>query len=118
VARGGHLATITSPEENTFVKSLFENNPAYWYVDGFNNALGPWLGGVQAPGSAEPGGGWGWVTGEPFGYTDWSLHDPDNCCGVNQNRIEFIRDNNVPPTSWTDVQEFARIVRGYIFECD
>src|SRR5437016_412417 len=73
-ARGGYLATITSAAENTFVKGLFENNTSFWYVDGFNNALGPWVGGVQAPGSSEPGGGWGWVTGEPFVYTDWSSH--------------------------------------------
>ncbi len=115
-ARGGYLATITSEHENDFVKSLFENNPAFWFVDGFNNALGPWTGGIQASGSSEPGGGWGWANGEPFAYTDWSSHDPDNCCGLNQNRIQFIRDGNVPPTQWTDVEHFAGFVRGYIFE--
>jgi len=114
-ARGGYLATITSAEENDFIKSLFENNSAFWYFDGAN-ALGPWIGGIQASGSSEPGGGWGWLNGEPFSYTDWSSHDPDNCCGLNQNRIEFIRDGNVPPTRWTDVEDFAGFVRGYIFE--
>ena len=114
-ARGGYLATITSAGENDFIKSLFENNSAFWYFDGAN-ALGPWIGGIQASGSSEPGGGWGWFNGEPFSYTDWSSHDPDNCCGLNQNRIIFIRDGNVPPTRWTDVEDFAGFVRGYILE--
>ena len=117
-SNGGYLATITSQEENKFVKELFEKNPSFWFVDGFNNALGPWIGGVQASGSAEPGDGWGWVTNEPFEFSDWSAGNPDNCCGVNQNRIQFFRDDNADPTTWTDVENFARFVKGYIFECE
>jgi Putative metal-binding motif/Lectin C-type domain/Viral BACON domain len=114
--RCGYLATITSPEEECFIEALFEDNAAFWHIDGVGNALGPWTGGYQAFGSSEPGGGWGWFNGEPFTYTHWSSHDPDNCCNLNQNRIEFIRDHNVPPTRWTDVEHFAGFVRGYIFE--
>ena len=35
-------------------------------------ANAPWLGGYQdtsTPDYREPGGGWRWVTGEPWGYT-------------------------------------------------
>src|ERR1041385_4036625 len=115
-SRGGHLATITSQAEETFVESLFPPTGAFWFVDRSNNALGPWFGGVQAPCTPEPACGWGWVTGEPFTYTNWSSHDPDNCCGLNQNRLEFIRDGNTGPVRWTDVEDFARFIRGYVLE--
>jgi hypothetical protein len=116
--RCGYLATITAHDEECLVESLFETNPAFWYVDGSGNALGPWTGGYQQPGSTEPGDGWGWFSGEPFVYANWSFHDPDNCCSVNENRIEFIRDHNVLPTRWTDVDSSAIFVQGYIFESD
>ncbi|WP_139188580.1 hypothetical protein [Aliiruegeria lutimaris] len=39
---------------------------------------GPVIGLVQAPGSQEPAGGWGWVTGEPLVYQNWSSGRPDH----------------------------------------
>jgi hypothetical protein len=73
----GHLATITSAEEDQFITSA---------------VLGPggedvwWLGGYQdksAPDYQEPGGGWRWVTGEPWGYTRWhaATGEPNNLNG-------------------------------------
>jgi len=64
---GGHLATITSVEENDFVFSLIDDE-IYWYPS--VNIRGPWIGGYQLPGSSEPDGGWAWVTGELFVYTE------------------------------------------------
>ena len=55
----GHLATITSQGENDFIK----NN-----VPGSADCF---LGGFQPAGSPEPAGGWQWVTGEPWIYTNW-----------------------------------------------
>lgn len=72
---GGYLATITSAAENAFVASLVAN-PAYWVEVG--NSFGPWLGGYQPPGSPEPNGDWRWVTGEPWGYTNWAPGEPNN----------------------------------------
>lgn len=60
---GGHLATITSERENQFVYGLLPTN-----------AHNGWLGGSDA---AEEGT-WTWVTGEPFDYTNWAQHNPDN----------------------------------------
>ncbi|MEK7407517.1 MAG: post-COAP-1 domain-containing protein [Acidobacteriota bacterium] len=58
----GHLATITSAQEDQFVASLFSDL-----------ALGTtWLGGFQPPGSVEPAGGWHWITGEPWNYSNWA----------------------------------------------
>ena len=119
VARGGYLATATSAEENTFIESLFEDNPSFWYVDSYDNALGPWLGGRQAPGAEEPDGGWYWVTGEPWSYTDWSTNQPDNAFG-GQELLRYVRWDNTPPTGWDDceVNNPSSHRRGYIFEKD
>jgi hypothetical protein len=65
VARGGYLATVTSSAENTIVGNLGNLNIS-------------WIGGFQPPGSAEPAGGWSWVTGEPFNYTHWYYSEPNN----------------------------------------
>ncbi|MCX6850558.1 MAG: lectin-like protein [Verrucomicrobia bacterium] len=63
-ATGGHLATITSKEENqwildTFVAKLPEN-------------LSLWLGGTND----NPTRQWTWVTGEPFTFTAWGSQEP------------------------------------------
>lgn len=54
----GHLATITSEAENTFVTTEL------------GGTAGAWLGGRQLPRSSEPAGGWQWITGEPWAYTN------------------------------------------------
>jgi fibronectin type 3 domain-containing protein len=61
----GHLATITSPEEDRFINTLI--------LPGAGDDVW-WLGGYQDRNTAdyrEPGGGWRWITGEPFLYTRW-----------------------------------------------
>ncbi len=63
----GHLATITSADENTFVQGLIPANVRHF-----------WLGGLQPPGSTEPGDGWQWVNGETWSYTNWQASQPDN----------------------------------------
>ena len=67
----GHLVTISDAAEDQFV---------YFTLAG--GALGlAWLGGYQdlaSPTYTEPSGGWTWVTGEPFVYTNWSTGEPNN----------------------------------------
>ena len=73
-ALGGHLATITSQDENDFVDSLVPGTAL----------TGVRLGGFQAPGNMDPSAGWNWVTGESWSYTDWStggLPQPDDIKG-------------------------------------
>lgn len=73
---GGYLATLTSGAENEFVFGLV-NSPEFWFPSGGHNH-GPWLGGLQPPGSQEPAGGWEWITGESWDFTSWHPTQPDN----------------------------------------
>ncbi len=63
--RPGHLATITSQAENDFVACLILGHYA-------------WIGGFQDPNGAEPAGGWRWITGERFTYTNWNSGEPND----------------------------------------
>ena len=63
-ALGGHLAVITSSEENDFIRAMVEMGSKYHY----------WLGGTDA--SHE--GTWGWITGDDWRYTDWNGDSPNN----------------------------------------
>jgi hypothetical protein len=115
VARGGYLATMTSAAENAFTYGLISSDISYWYVTG-SEAWGPWLGGLQPAGSAEPAGGWAWVTGEAFSYQNWASLQPNN--NQNENRIQFT-GHNAPggaPT-WNDLNDSnTTYVRAYIVE--
>lgn len=58
---GGHLATITSEEEQNVVYDLLENGEygAYWLGANVSN------------------GKWNWITGEEFGYQNWDAGEPN-----------------------------------------
>lgn len=60
---GGHLATITSVEEQAFISYLMSKAGSDIY----------WIGGVKNV------SGWEWITGEKFGdFTNWRPTMPDN----------------------------------------
>jgi hypothetical protein len=99
----GHLATITSQEENDFIVNNLGGPDAVSYH---------WLGGFQPPGSVEPDGGWQWITGEPFVFKNWALGEP-NDTGGNEDAIAFHRPSL--PSLWNDLPNNAR-PRGYIVE--
>lgn len=112
---GGYLATSGSAAENAFLFSLV-TDPSFWYIDVANNTLGPWLGGFQAAGSAEPAGGWQWVNGEgAFTYTNWATFEPSNSFGV-EDRLQFfgLGPNNIQPT-WNDMPSTIPVL-GYLVE--
>jgi alpha-tubulin suppressor-like RCC1 family protein len=67
-ALGGNLATFTSAAENAAVAAQLGTNRG-------------WIGGFQDPGTSEPNGGWRWVTGEPWSYTNWNPGEPNDFSG-------------------------------------
>ena len=85
-ARGGYLATPTSPAEWAFMQSQMYDwvgpvDPVYstCAACGYRSYQG-WIGAFQntsSPSYSEPNGGWEWVTGEPWGYTAWSGGEPN-----------------------------------------
>ena len=67
---GGHLATLTSPEENEFVRNLLNWDSFGEYYIGLVDAL-------------QNGDGWSWVTGEPLEWVNWDDGQPDTPGGQN-----------------------------------
>jgi Lectin C-type domain len=99
----GHLATITSAAENTFVTTEL------------GDTAGAWLGGEQRPGSSEPAGGWRWITGEPWAYTNWDEGEPNNtylggwgkdATGQSEERLQYHHDG----THWNDLPDDPEVV--------
>jgi formylglycine-generating enzyme required for sulfatase activity len=79
--RGGHLATVTSLAEDAFTRSLFEPGSCQSCT---NLATIIWIGGYQdrdAADFSEPAGGWRWVTGEPWSFTNWHPNEPNDFKG-------------------------------------
>ena len=102
-AVGGYLATITSQAENDFVFGLV-NDDTYWnqLPSGYH---GPWLGGRQEWDTWD----WGWVTGEPWGYTNWAPNEPNDDFGRTfENRMHFWSAGSPQPAAvWGDTAEFG-----------
>ena len=62
VGKGGHLVTINSAEEETWLRNTFGGSTQFWI--GFND--------LQTEGT------WVWSSGEPVTYTHWHPGQPDN----------------------------------------
>lgn len=113
---GQHLATISDAAENDFCFAL-ASNPAAWTTNAFGCGIGPWLGGWQPPGSPEPAGGWIWVDGATFGYTNWFSGEPNNSGGTEHVLHFFNCAGNAPAKWWNDItQTIATEVLGYVVE--
>ena len=67
-AAGGHLVTITTPAEQTFVQQLL--------TDGNAGTGQYWMGFTRSNATA-----FGWITPEPVGYTHWQTGEPNNLSG-------------------------------------
>ena len=102
VARGGHLATLTSPAENAWVKEFLGTG-----APGQEQAF---IGGFQdrsASDYSEPAGGWRWVTGEVMSWTAWTDGNPSNVvfgpCGCED--FMTMVNISISPISWNDVSD-------------
>jgi hypothetical protein len=101
---GGHLATITSASENSFLSSLVGTSGP-WFSRRGNAAVfdGPWIGGfretIQSP--------WQWVSGEPWEFTAWCSNQPsDVYCPNGESTLSIKRDEYCDSQhNWGDVNE-------------
>ena len=109
---GGHLVTITSPEEQQFVEELISEGVNVFY----------WLGATDS--GAQPNQYY-WVTGEAFNYNNWREGQPDNGdwgVGGTEDYIGMLRID-VPKYkglayTWNDFRDNPNDSHGYVCEWD
>ena len=83
-ALGGHLATLTSPAEQSFVYDTFKG-------------LGPfWIGLTDA----KIEGTFVWVTGERFNYAHWAPGEPNQ--DGDEDCVEVYTPGSAVPAFWND----------------
>jgi len=93
---GGHLATITSQEEDNVLYNLIKKGSNTDYFIGSNDS--------------EKEGVWKWITNEPMNYTNWNAGEPNNL--NNEDFASLIKTNG----EWNDLDASAK--RGFICEWD
>ena len=84
---GGHLATITSQEEQSAINGLLNDSAA---------KNGYWLGGIRS------GDSFAWITGEQMNYTNWDSYQPDNDNGV-EDKVMLYSYNGSKHGKWNDL---------------
>ena len=98
----GHLATITSQQEENFVVNKWPcigtDNPAS-HVCGEEARV--WFGATDEASE----GSWLWITGEPWGYTDWASNEPngdtdENCIEYRDEDGGYWNDDNCNNSRW------------------
>ncbi len=110
---GGHLATITSAAENSFVFGLI-NSSQYFTAQ---NGSGPAFGGYNAGTPTSPN--WSWVTGEAFNYTNWRPGDPDYGnfgYGTESVTAFYSGSASTPSALWNDIAPTDPNIGGFIVE--
>ena len=85
-ALGGHLATITSEKEQTFIAS---------YMKTFNSSATPYVGAYT------DGKQWHWITDEAFEYTYWKSGEPSN--GYDHEWVMQIGYSDIVNYKWNDI---------------
>ncbi len=126
---GGYLACPTSEAENNFVFSLVSDEKFFWRfpksngnarMEHYEIMIGPWLGGYQPLGAAEPAGEWSWLSGEKWEWNNWAANLDDGVIdkdprpsGQPNNvgnsplgqRIMGYSEMNVPVPTWGDYMD-------------
>ena len=109
----GHLATITSAEEDAFIESLRQEAAPSGY-----GSL--WVGGWQSQVSPAPTEGWHWINGEgpipmrasESGYANWQAGEPNDYNGQREDYLSIGHFNNI---GWND-EPNTRHIHGYVVE--
>ena len=92
----GYLATVTSQAEQDFIVNSLLNTATKPYF---------WLGGFQPGQDPAADGNWEWVTGEPWGYTNWGAGEPSDGGDFDYEDVLQIYANGAraPLGVWNDV---------------
>lgn len=96
----GYLATFTTAEEDQWVSTTFPQASSNKYL----------FGGYQAEGSAEPAGGWRWITDEPWLYTRWDAGEPNNVPAPSEEALAYSANGR-----WNDTT-YGTLHPGYVVE--
>jgi hypothetical protein len=127
---GGYLVAITSKEENAFIFEQVDDERFFWKFPKYDGnparmnhyeiKIGPFLGGFQSEGAPEPAGGWKWLSGETWSYTNWAVNlddgvidkDPrkntqpnDSGNSAQGQRIMGFGEMNQPVPTWGDYMD-------------
>lgn len=89
---GGHLATITTAEEQNIIAQLISkgNKSSYWLGATDESVDGEWL----------------WITGEEFTYSNWGHGQPDNSYSGTEDYLGISRLNQ----GWANTNEWNDFV--------
>ena len=107
--RGGELVSLSTPEEAAWVFETVANDSSLWSL-----SMGPWVGGFQSMGAAEPSGGWSWLDGSVlYDGFPWGVFQPDNAThcggpgGAPENHVCYWFGEGVPTPAnrFTDLVE-------------
>lgn len=102
-ADGGHLATISSGDEQSLILNLIQETGMYdyWYIGGVKDTTDET---------------WGWLTGETFSWTRWAYARPDGGPSSNEKYIAMYRNgqDQIVAGAWEDVTGTEQV--GYVCE--
>jgi hypothetical protein len=104
--RGGHLATITSADEQTAIQEHLDATCNNYWLGGYRDAVG------------EP---WKWVIDEEkFDYKNWSSGEPNNSHSKNENYIQIfgIKNGSKNKGSWNDAANEGAGYAGGFYNLD
>lgn len=103
----GHLATLETEAESNFIKSLLPAPIVRFRV---------WIGLIQAKGSSEPDGGWGWINDDPYTFQDWRNDEPNDNGSAAFG--ELYGDPYLLEYGWNDVGIHDYAYDGFVVEFD
>lgn len=98
---GGHLATISSKEENEVISSNLSSG--HYYIGATDIAVD---------------GVWAWVTGEAFTYSNWSPGEPNNLGGGQPFVLMYGPTSGYPIGAWDDCWGENGHSSGFVCEWD
>jgi len=102
VSNGGHLATVRSQSEQTWIAAVFQTELPF---NGF------WIGLTDQVVENT----WVWSSGEPLTYTNWAPGEP-NSLGMVENWAHLVGTTAQMPFQWTwnDNADSANLIHGLI----